>query len=206
MKFDTSSSSDKFLVSFYTNNWQKLVNALNHYYSQADREDAVESVFVKMVDELRQNGSDASFPKNGIQLFYYIFNRAKARLSNMKAKRARRVQIEMENFEDLAHAFGYFRSNEAAITSKYSRALALALKMARKARKVSLRDLEIFTKLMSGKGTVTSVSRSYGITESNTYRIVCCVKKTLRNDKHGPNYLTRALDQIQNDDFRPSAA
>ena len=206
MKFGTSSSSDKFLASFYTNNWRKLVNSLNHYYPEADREDAVESVFVKMVDELGQNGSDGCFPKNGIQLFYYILNRAKARLSNMKAKRARRVRIEMENFDDLAHAFGYFRSNEAAITAKYSRALALALYMARKDRKVSLRDMVIFTELLSGKETVTSVSRRYGITEGNTYKIVCCVKKTLRNSKRGPSYLARALAQTQNGDLWMAAA
>ena len=206
MKFGTSSTSDKFLTSFYTKNWGKLVNSLNRYYPEADREDAVESVFIKLVDELGQKGPVSSLPKTENQLFYYIFNRAKAHLSNMKAKHARRVQIEKENFEDLAQAFGYFRSNEAALTAEYSRALRLALKMARRDRKVSLRDMVIFTELFSGKETVSSVSRRYGITEGNTYKIVCCVKKTLRNDTHGPNYLTRALDQIQNDDFRPSAA
>lgn len=206
MIVDDYSTSNNSLTSFYTKNWEKLVNALNHYYSQADREDAVQSVFVKVMSEFEHKKPEGILPETETELLYYIFNRARAHLSHMRVKRARRARIEIENAEDLAYALGYVRSDDAARTAEYSRALPLALDMAHKDGKVSKRDRKIFLAITTGKETVPSASRRYGVTEGNTYKIVCCVKKVLRDDSHGPNYLARALNWVRNGGSGLSAA
>ena len=170
--------------------FEPLVNSLNHAYSFADREDAVEEAFYKLMFKKDRDAYE-KVPETESDWFYALRWQARAALSHRRERDERHARYVEEAAKALADVFACGHQGEEMDAEIRSRALVRALEMFRKDQDVSRRDLEIYTGIETGEVSGRELATRYHTTSDNVYVIKHRVGKLLR--KHGPRCFERAL-------------
>ena len=163
--------------------FEPLVNSLNHAYSFADREDAVEEAFYKLMFKKE--------PETEKDWFYSLRWQARAELSHRREHAERHARYVEEAAKALTDVFACGHQGEEMDAGIRSRALIRALKTLRKEQEISRRDLDIYTAIETGEASGRELAARYGLTSDNVYVIKYRVGRRLR--KYGPRCFEHAL-------------
>ena len=177
-------------AAFYEKFFGPLVNSLNHAYGLADRQDAVEEAFYKLMFKKDRDAYE-KVPETESDWFYALRWQARAELSHRRERDERHARYVEEAAKALADVFACGHQGEEMDAEIRSRALVRALEMFRKDQDVSRRDLEIYTGIETGEVSGRELATRYHTTSDNVYVIKHRVGKLLR--KHGPRCFERAL-------------
>lgn len=167
-----------------------LVNSLNHAYSFADREDAVEEAFYKLMFKKERDAYEKE-PETEKDWFYALRWQARAALSHRRESAECHARYVEEAAKALADVFACGHQGESMDADIHARALARALETFRKEQDVSRRDLDIYVGIETGEASGRELAARYRLTSDNVYVIKYRVGRLLR--KHGPRYFERAL-------------
>jgi len=167
-----------------------LVNSLNHAYSFADREDAVEEAFYKLMFKKDRDAYEKE-PETEKDWFYALRWQARAALSHRRENAECHARYVEEAAKALADVFSCGHQGEEMDAEIRSRALARALETFRKEQDVSRRDLDIYVGIETGEASGRELAARYRLTSDNVYVIKYRVGRLLR--KHGPRCFERAL-------------
>ncbi|MBR3222525.1 MAG: sigma-70 family RNA polymerase sigma factor [Kiritimatiellae bacterium] len=169
----------------------RLVNSLSSSYCRADREDAVEFAFDKLMHRKDAVAYGDRFPRTEKDWFWNLYWQSRSFLSHMKHRsglHAKYVESMSKEFE------GTFDSGLQGVdmdAETCSEALARALEIFRVEQGISRRDLNVFVLRQRFQTPSKEIAVRYGITVSNVDVIRHRVGKLLR--KHGPDCYARAL-------------
>ena len=175
---------------YYSKFRRHLLAGLSSYYCLADREDAVEYAFDKLMNKKAKEACN-NMPETESTWFSTLYWQAKSYLSRMKehgvvhAKYVEEMAKELESVFASGY-FGGFLDNEV-----YSKALALALDSFRKDQDISRRNLQIYISATAEKVPAKVLAAKFKISEENVYVIKFRVGKIL--EKHGKKYFQAAL-------------
>jgi len=167
-----------------------LVNSLSKSYSYADREDAVEEAFHKLMHKKDVEAYGDKLPQTEEDWFWQLRWQARSYLSHMKdhamchAKYIERASREM--FGMIAAVQGLDLDRAA-----YRNALAKALEIFCREQDISRRNICIYMRVAIRNESAKFVSRLFNVTENHIYQIKFRIKNLLR--KHGIDCLRRAL-------------
>lgn len=167
-----------------------LVNSLNHAYCLADREDAVEEAFYKLMFKKDRDAYEKE-PETEKDWFYALRWQARAALSHCRENAERHARYVEEAVKTLADVFACGHQGEEMDAGIRSRALARALETFRKEQDVSRRDLDIYVGIETGEASGRELAARYRLTSDNVYVIKYRVGRLFR--KHGPRCFERAL-------------
>lgn len=170
--------------------FEPLVNSLNHAYSFADREDAVEEAFYKLMFK-KDRGAYEKEPETEKDWFYSLRWQARAELSHRREHAERHARYVEEAAKALTDVFACGHQGEEMDAGIRSRALIRALKTLRKEQEISRRDLDIYTAIETGEASGRELAARYGLTSDNVYVIKYRVGRRLR--KYGPRCFEHAL-------------
>lgn len=167
-----------------------LVNSLSKGYSYADREDAVEEAFHKLMHKKDVEAYGDKLPQTEEAWFLQLRWQARSYLSHMNdhakchAKYIERASKEM---------FGMIAAVQGLDLDRavYRNALAKALEIFCREQDISLRNISIFMRVAIRNESAQSVGRLFNVTENHVYQIKFRIKNLLR--KHGIDCLRRAL-------------
>jgi len=177
-------------AAFYEKFFGPLVNSLNHAYGLADRQDAVEEAFYKLMFKKDRDAYEKE-PGTESDWFHALRWQARAELSHRRERDERHAKYVEEAAKALANVFACGHQGEEMDAEIRSRALVRALEMFRKDQDVSRRDLEIYTGIETGEVSGRELATRYHTTSDNVYVIKYRVGGLLR--KHGPRCFERAL-------------
>ena len=172
----------------------KIVSSLNSRYCLADREDAVENAFDKLMNKKDPAAYGGKMPASAEGWFKALYWQARSFLSHMNE----RSQIHAKHIEKIAkeleEAFvpgiqGAFLDAEV-----YSRALPLALEIFRKDQDISRRDLEIYVDFAAKRIPAKIVAKEYKVSAINVNTIKFRVGHLL--EKYGRKCFQAALKKV----------
>ena len=170
---------------------KQLMAKLSSYYCFADREDAVESAFDKLMNKKDKEAYGDKMPKTEEGWFWALYWQSKSYLSHMRehgvvhARYVEEMAKELENVFDPGYA-GEFLDEEV-----YSKALSSALDSFRKDQDISCRNLQIYISATAEKISAKVLAAKFKISEENVYVIRFRVGKLL--EKHGKKYFQAAM-------------
>lgn len=170
--------------------FEPLVNSLNHAYSFADREDAVEEAFYKLMFKKDREAYEKE-PETESDWFYALRWHARAELSHRRERDERHARYVEESAMALANVFACGHQGEEMDAEIRSRALVRALETLRKEQDISRRDLDIYTSIETGEVSGRELATRYNTTSDNVYVIKYRVGRLLR--KYGPRCFEQAL-------------
>ena len=177
-------------AAFHEKFFGPLVNSLNHAYCLADREDAVEEAFYKLMFKKDRDAYENE-PETEKDWFYALRWQARAALSHRREREERHAEYVEEAAKALADAFACGHQGEEMDAEIRSCALVRALEAFRQEQDVSRRDLDIYVGVQTGEVSGKSLAARYRITSDHVYVIKYRVGGLLR--KHGPRHFERAL-------------
>jgi hypothetical protein len=176
---------------FYSKFRKLLLTKLSSYYCFADREDAVEYAFDKLMNKKDKEAYGDKMPKTEEGWFWALYWQSKSYLSHMRehgvvhARYVEEMAKELENVFDPGYA-GEFLDDEV-----YSKALSSALNSFRKDQDISCRDLKIYLAAAYKKIPAKVLAAKFKTSENNVYVIKFRVGKLLA--KYGKKYFQAAL-------------
>ena len=176
--------------AMYEKFFEPLVNSLNHAYSFADREDAVEEAFYKLMFKKDRDAYE-KVPETESDWFHALRWQARAELSHRRERDERHAKNVEEAAKALADVFACGHQGEEMDAELRSRALVRALETLRKEQDISRRDLDIYTGIETGEVSGHELATRYHTTSDNVYVIKYRVGRLLR--KYGPRCFERAL-------------
>ena len=178
-------------ADFYERFRDALVKSLNSGFSLADREDAVEEAFHKLMHKKDCEAYGEKLPKTESDWYCNLRWQARSYLSHLRGRDELHAKYVETASRKLADMFACGHQGEAMDADIRSRALIRALEMLKEEQDIPRRNLEIYVALEMGEKPVKDLSRLYGITENNVYQIKFRTRRLLR--KHGPRCFERAL-------------
>jgi hypothetical protein len=170
---------------------KQLMAKLSSYYCLADREDAVEFAFDKLMNKKDKEAYGDKMPKTEEGWFWALYWQSKSYLSHLRehgvvhARYVEEMAKELENVFDPGYA-GEFLDDEV-----YSKALSSALNSFRKDQDISCRDLKIYLAAAYKKIPAKVLAAKFKTSENNVYVIKFRVGKLLA--KYGKKYFQAAL-------------
>ncbi len=172
----------------------QIVARLSSWYCLADREDAVEEAFNKLMNKKSPEAYGGKMPTNAESWREALYWQARSFLSHMKehsqihAKYVEKIAKELEDIFTPAN-HGLFMDSDV-----YSRALTLALDSFRKDQDISRRNFEIYIGAAINMIPAKILAKKFNITENNVYAIKFRVGKLLA--KYGRKYFQAALEKV----------
>ena len=169
----------------------QIVSRLSSWYSLADREDAVENAFDKLMNKKDPESYGDRMPASPEDWAKVLYWHARSFLSHMKehseihAKYVERISKELEGSFACVD-YGAFL--DAAVDS---RALASALDAFRKDLDISRRNFEVYVGVVMDKIPAKDLAKKFKISENNVHAIKFRVGKLLA--KYGKSYFRAAL-------------
>lgn len=188
---------------YYSKFCKNLLAKLNSSYCLADREDAVEYAFDKLMNKKDKAAYGEKMPKTENGWFWALYWQSRAYLSHMKEHgvvHAKYVEEMSKEFEDV-FVSGYV--GEFLDKNVLSNALSLALDNLVKDQSLHKRDISIFIETAINKNSVKIIAKKYRITENNVYQIKFRMMKIL--NKYGKKYFSEALEKVSYINFRHTA-
>ena len=195
MKLDSTTTvsfpSSAEWAAYYVKFHKALVNGLNSRYCLADREDAVEEAFHKLMHKKDIEAYGERVPQTEADWFYNLRWQARAYLSHLRERTERHAKYVEHMAETLADVFACGHQGEAMDSEIRTLTLVRALEEFRKEQDVSRRNLEVYTLLGMGEMSVKDLAQRYKTTENNIYAIKFRTGRLLR--KYGPRCFERVL-------------
>ena len=177
-------------AAFYEKFFGPLVNSLNHAYGLADRQDAVEEAFYKLMFKKDRDAYEKE-PGTESDWFHALRWQARAELSHRRERDERHAKYVEEAAKALADMFACGHQCEDMDAELRSRALVRAMETLRKEQDISRRDLDIYTGIETGEVSGRELATRYHTTSGNVYVIKYRVGRRLR--KYGPRCFERAI-------------
>jgi len=168
-----------------------IVKSLNNHYCLADREDAVEEAFHKLMHKKDCDAYGENVPETEAAWVNAIYWQASAYLSHLKDRAVRHAKYVEYTAEVLADVFSCGHQGEEMDAEISERALISALEMLRNEQDISRRDLAIYLSLQRNGEAAGAIAKRYRITANNAYQIKFRIGRIIR--KHGPRCFERAL-------------
>ncbi len=178
-------------ADYYGRFRRSLVNSLNGRYCVADREDAVEDAFHKLMHKKDMAAYGENMPQTEADWYWNLHWQARSFLSRIKERVERHSRYVEEASKTLADIFACGHQGEEMDADIRARALVRALETFRKEQDVSRRDLAIYVGIETGVVSGQKLAKRYRLTSNNVYVIKCRIGQLLR--KHGPRCFERAL-------------
>ena len=188
---------------FYSRFRKSLLAKLSSYYCLADREDAVEFAFDKLMNKKDKDAYGDKMPKTENGWFWALYWQAKSYLSHMKEHCIVHAKYVEEMAKELEGVFvpGYF--GESLDEEVYSAVRSLAFGNLVKDQDLRERDLDIFTDAEIHEESTKTIAAKYDITDNNVYQIKFRIKNIL--EKYGKKYFNEALERVGNSNLRHTA-
>ena len=195
MKLDSTTAvsfpSQAEWAEYYSKFHKSLVNGLNGRYCLADREDAVEEAFHKLMHRKDIEAYGDKQPQTEADWYYNLRWQARAYLSHLKERAERHAKYVECAADALADVFACGHQGELMDAGIRTRALVRALEEFREEQDVSRRNLTVYVLLEMGERSVKELAQRYETTENNIYAIKFRTGLLLR--KYGPRCFERAL-------------
>ena len=169
----------------------RLVNGLNGKYCFADREDAVEFAFDKLMHRKDVTAYGDKYPRTEKDWLFHLHWQARSFLSHIKSRydlHAKYVETMSKELED---AFIPGLQGIALDAKTRAEALVKALKIFKAEQDISRRDLNIFVLRERFQIPSKKIAARYNITVDNVDVIKHRIGKLLR--KYGPDCYARTL-------------
>lgn len=167
-----------------------LVNSLSKGYSYADREDAVEEAFHKLMHTKDIEAYGDKLPQTEADWFWQLRWQARSFLSHMKDRaKCHAKYVERASRE----IFGMIAAVQGLDLDRavYRNALAEALEIFCREQDISRRNICIHLRVALRNESAKSVGRLFNVTENHVYQINFRMRNLLR--KHGSDCIRRAL-------------
>ena len=177
-------------AAYYEKFFGPLVNSLNRAYGLADRQDAVEEAFYKLMFKKDRDAYEKE-PGTESDWFHALRWQARAELSHRRERDERHAKYVEEAAKALADVFACGHQCEDMDAELRSRALVRAMETLRKEQDISRRDLDIYTGIETGEVSGRELATRYHTTSGNVYVIKYRVGRRLR--KYGPRCFERAI-------------
>ena len=190
-------------ADYYGRFRSSLVNSLNGRYCIADREDAVEDAFHKLMYKKDMAAYGEKVPQTEADWYWNLHWQARSFLSRIKDRAERHSRYVEEMSKALAGIFACGHQGEEMDADIRSRALVRALETFRKEQDVSRRALAIYVGIETGVATGSELAKRYRLTSDNVYVIKCRVGHLLC--KYGPRCFERALRMEGYSSFKSAA-
>ena len=195
MKFDTTTiipfpTSDVW-GTFYTKFRKTIINMLNGGYCLADREDAVEASFHKLMHKKDIAAYGENMPQTESDWFWSLYWQARAYLSHLSDRAEVHAKYVERTAKALEDAFACGHQGEALDREIIGRALVRALETLKAEQDISRRNLEIYIRRKEYDMPAKEVAATYNIKANNVDQIVSRVKALV--EKHGPRHFAAAL-------------
>ena len=178
-------------ADYYGKFHRSLVNSLNGRYCAADREDAVEEAFHKLMHKKDVAAYGEKMPQTESEWYWNLHWQARSFLSRITERVERHSRYVEEMSKALDGIFACGHQGEEMDADIRSRALVRALETFRKEQDVSRRDLDIYRRLQIAEESVEAVAEHHGITKNNVYQIKFRMGQLLR--KYGSKCFEKAL-------------
>ena len=178
-------------AELYTKFCTRLVNSLNSCYSLADREDAVEFAFDKLMHRKDAEAYGDRFPQDEKDWYWNLHWQAKSFLSHMKYRSDLHAEYVEFMSKELEEAFVPGLQGVALDAETSAEALARALEIFKAEQDISRRDLNVFILRQRFQMPSKEIAARYNITADNVDVIKHRIGKLLR--KYGPDCYGRAL-------------
>ena len=178
-------------TELYTKFHTKLVNSLHSRYCLADREDAVEFAFDKLMHRKDAESYGERFPQTEKDWFWNLHWQARSFLSHMKCRSDRHAKYVETMSKELQGAFTPGFHTNAIDVEGLSENLARALEIFKAEQDISRRDLSVFVLRERLQMPSKKIAARYNLTVENVDVIKHRIGKLLR--KYGPDCYSRAL-------------
>ena len=178
-------------AGFYAKFRDKLVNSRSGRYCIADREDAVEEAFHKLMHKKDMTAYGEKLPQTEADWYWNLHWQARSFLSHLKSRsdlHAKYVEVMSKELED---AFIPGLQGIALDSKIRSEALVKALEIFKAEQDISRRDLNVFVLRERLRMPSKKVAARYNLTVENVDVIKHRIGKLLR--KYGPDCYLRAL-------------
>lgn len=177
-------------TAYYEKFHDALIKSLNRKYCFADREDAVEAAFHKLMHLKDRDAYGDRLPRTEKEWFSALQWQARSKLSHLRERCERHAKYVEYASKELAGIFSSGFQDCAMDSDLRSRALVRALEMFRAEQDIPRRNLEIYVSRVSGI-PAKDIADRIGITANNVDQIKYRMGILLR--KHGPRCFLRAL-------------
>ena len=167
-----------------------LLASLSSYYCLADREDAVEYAFDKLMNK-KAKEAYTNMPETESAWFSTLYWQAKSYLSHMKEHGIVHAKYVEKMSKELEGAFSDGLQGVGMDEKAYHDALTLAMSNLKKDQDLCRRDISIFKAMYMYKKSAKSVAKKHKTTENNAYQINFRVKNII--GKYGKDYFKEAL-------------
>jgi hypothetical protein len=207
MNFDSKTTVDfpacNVWGEYYSKFRKSILAKLNSHYCLADREDAVEHAFYKLMNKKDIAAYGDKMPKTENGWFWALYWQAKAYLSHMKEHGIVHAKYVEEMAKELENVFVPGYVGGLLDNGVYSDALALAFTNLMKDHDLRKRDFSVFIATAIYRKSARSVAKDYCLTENNVYQIKFRMARIL--EKYGRKYFTEALERGGNNSLRLTA-
>ena len=177
-------------AAMYAKFFAPLVGSLSRAYCLADREDAVEEAFHKLMHKKDRNAYEKE-PETEKDWFYVLRWQARAYLSHMKDRLETHAKYVESCSKALADVFACGHQGEAMDADIRTRALARALETLKAEQDISKRNLGIYVSRIKDGVPSKVVAEMHHVTANNVDQIAWRVMRLVR--KHGPRHFEAAL-------------
>ena len=182
---------NKAWAELYTKFCSKLVNGLSSHYCLADREDAVEFAFDKLMHRKDAAAYGEKYPQCEADWLSHLHWQARSYLAHLRDRTERHAKYIEFLSKELESAFVPGLQGFALDSEICSTALTIALEIFKKEQDVSRRDLKVYVCRMHGIPSKKIAENIRGVTANNVDQIKYRVGLLLA--KHGPDCYARAL-------------
>jgi len=181
---------EKVWAEYYVKFRKTLVGRLNHGYCLADREDAVEEAFDKLMHRKDQLAYGENLPRTESDWFNNLYWQARASLSHMRERGERRAKYLESVAKELEDAFAPACQGDSLDSETRRRSIVRALHAFRREQDVSSRDLKAYLGRMRGIPS-KMLAKRLRTTANNVDQIKSRIGNLLK--KLGPRYFERVL-------------
>ena len=178
-------------AEFYEKFRTRLINGLSGSYCLADREDAVEFAFDKLMHRKDVKAYGDKYPQSEKDWLCHLYWQARSFLSHIKSRSDRHAKYVETMSKELEDAFISGRQGIALDSEIRSEALVKALEIFKAEQDISRRDLNVFVLRERIQMPSKEIAARYNLTVGNVDVIKHRIGKILR--KYGPDCYLRAL-------------
>ena len=180
-------------AAFHAKFFKPLVDSLNHAYCLADREDAVEDAFYKLMYRKDRAAYDKE-PSTERDWFNALYWQARAMLSHLRDRYERHAKYVEKTSKELEGAFAPGLQGAFLDAETHAEALAMALEIFKAEQDISLRDFNVYLSRIHGVPSKEIARKLRGVTANNVDQIKHRVGLLLQ--KYGPDCYARALRRV----------
>lgn len=193
-KIISSFPSRSLWADYYKKYRKTLVGKLNSSFCFADREDAVEEAFNKLMNKKPVEAYGDKMPDTEVRWFWALYWQARAFLSHQNERSELHKKYVEKKAKELANTFASGCQGLFMDRTGYSAPFLKALNAFRLDQHISRRNLGIYIDAALTRIPAKKIAEKYQVTENNIYVIKFRVEKLL--NKYGKSYFRDAIFEM----------